>query len=210
MSSSTWPERDEFRQRPGALPGVHPHAVHPPEHARIEVEVSPHGVEDTRPLLHEARQNLVDVRDRKRIVGAVALHRAVGARPGTFPGLAQLVVLAHEQQILGLRTAGHQNRNGIGLGKAAQIVELAVLAIGVGDVAVAVAHRSGRENGDRVLTDHAHELAAAARELLAIHAEACRLVQPLRGRVGYTCWRSGNSSSNTTCAATRMNSTSSA
>jgi hypothetical protein len=75
-------------------------------------------------------------------------------------------VLAHEQEILGVRAARHQHRHGIGLGKAAQVIELAVLAIGVLDVAVAVAHRCRRQHGDRVLADHAHELAPAARELL--------------------------------------------
>ena len=140
------------------------------EHAGIEIQVRSHGVEDLRALLHQSGQNLVDVRDRKGVVRAVALDRAVGSRPCAVPGLAQRVVLAHEQQIFGLRTARHQHRDGIRLGKAAQIVEMAVLAVGVLDIAVAVAHRGRRQNRDRVLADHAHELAPAARELLAIHA----------------------------------------
>ena len=169
-------ERDELLGRTGALPRVHAHAVHPAEHAGIELEVRPHGVEDARTLLHQARQNLVDVGDREGIVRAVALDRALGTRPCAVPRLAQRVVLAHEQQILGMRTARHQHRHGIGLGKAAQVIELAVLAIGVLDVAVAMAHRGGGQDGDGVLADHAHELPPAAREFLTIHAAAAILL----------------------------------
>ena len=78
-------QRDEFLRRARALSCVHPHPVHPAEHARIELEVRPHGVENPRPLLHETRQDLIDVRDGKRIVRAVALHRAVGAGPRAVP-----------------------------------------------------------------------------------------------------------------------------
>ena len=49
---------------------------------------------------------------------------------------------------------------------------MAVLPVGVFDVAVAVAHRGRGQDGDGVLADHAHELAPPARELLAIHAAA--------------------------------------
>ena len=171
MSSSTWLSATNSCGAPRALPRVHPHAVHPPEHAGIEIEVRPHRVEDPRSLLHEARQYLIDVGDRKRIVRAVAL--TAPSVPARAPSQASrnAIAFAHEQQILGLRTSGHQHRDGLGLGKSAQIVKLAVLSVGVLDVAVAVAHRGGGQHGDRVLADHAHELPAAARELLAIHAE---------------------------------------
>ena len=165
-------ERHELLRDAHPLARVGAHAVDPAHHARIELEVHPHGVEDARTLLHQAGKNLVDVRDRKGIVRAITLDRAVGTCPGAVPCLAQRIVFAHEQEILGMRATWREYRHGIGLGKAAQVIELAVLAIRVLDVTVAVAHRRGGQHGDGVLTDHAHELPAAAREFLTIHAAA--------------------------------------
>ena len=68
-----------------------------------------------------------------------------------------------------------QHRDGIRFRKSAQIVEVAVLPIGVFDGAVAMTHRRRRQDGDGVLADHAHELAPPMRKLLAIHGRAqCR------------------------------------
>ena len=89
-------------------------------------------------------------------------------------------MFAHEQQIFGLRTSRHQHRHGVGLGKSAQIVKMAVLPVGILDIAVAMADGRRGQNGNGVFADHAHELAAAARELLAIHVRS-RSVQPLLG-----------------------------
>ena len=162
-------QRDELPGARRARPRTGLQAVQPRRDVGIEVVVRAHGVEDPRPLLDQPRQDLVDVLDGKRIVRAVALDRALGTGPRTVPRLAQRVALADEQQVLGVDPSRHQNRDGFRLGKAGQIVEMAVLPVGVLDVAIAVTHRRRRKNRDRILADHAHELPAAARELLAIH-----------------------------------------
>ena len=152
-----------------SLTRLHPQAVDPVDDARIEIRVRAHGVIDLRARLHQPRQYLVDVRDRKGIVRRIALDGAFGAGARAVPRLAQRVVLAHEQQVFRLRTARHQHRNRIRFRKAGQVVEVAVLPIGILDVAVAMAHRRRRQDRDRILADHAHELAPPARELLAVH-----------------------------------------
>src|ERR1700730_13132375 len=102
-------------------------------------------------------------------------------------------MLTDEQQIFRLETARQEHRDGVRFRKSAQVVEVAVLPIGVLDVAVAMAYGCRRQDRDGVLADHAHELAPPARELLAIH----RGTQCSRCCAGYTCRRSGSRSSHT-------------
>jgi hypothetical protein len=188
---------------------LHPQRVDPAEDARIEFFVDAHRVVDPRAPFHQAEQDLVEVGDRERVVRAVGGDGAFrsGARP--VPILALAVALAHEQQVLALRSAGCEHRDRVGLREAGEVVEIAVLPVRVLDVAVTGAHRRGRQDRDRVAPERAHQLRATAAEFLTLHA-GTRYVQ-CNCRLGEnTCARSGCSSSNTTCAATRMNSTSSA
>ena len=134
-------QRSELLRRARTLPC--PQTVHPSLHAGVKFPVGPHRVEDTRSLLDEARQYLIDVGNRKRIVRPIAMDRAVGAGPRAVPGLAQCIAFAHEQQVFGLRTPGNQHRHGFGLRKSAQIVKMTVLPVGMLDVAVAMAYRGG-------------------------------------------------------------------
>ncbi len=163
------PQRNKLLRSARALACLHPQPIDPVGHMRIEIRMRTHGVKYLRALFHQSRQYFIDVRDRKRIVRTVALDRAVGTCSGTIPGLAHGVVFAHEQQILRVGTPGYQHRHGIRLRKSAQVVKMAVLTVGILDVAVAMAHGGRREYGNRVLADHAHELAPPPREFLAIH-----------------------------------------
>jgi hypothetical protein len=188
------------------LPRVYAQAVDPTEDARIEIVVHAHRIKNFGAILHEARQNFVDIGYWERILRVKTIHRAVGARARALPGFPQLIVFAHEQQVFGLRPPRYQYGDRIGLRKSGQVVKMAVLPIGIFNVGVTVADRCRGQDRDSVLADHAHELTAAARKLSSIHGSA----QCSRCAEGYTWLRSGRSSSNTTCAATRMNSTSSA
>ena len=156
-------------RRAGALTRMSPQPVDPADHVRVEVRVCPHGVIDLGPRFHEAGQDFIDVRNREGVIRAVALDGTVGSRPRPVPGLAQGVVLARKQQVFALRTAGHQHRDRIRLRKSAQVVKMAVLPVGVFDIAVAVSHRRRRQDGNGVLAYDAHEFPPAPRELFAIH-----------------------------------------
>ena len=50
-------------------------------------------------------------------------------------------------------------------------MKMAVLAVGVFDVAVAMTHRCGGQDGDRILAYDVHELAPPPGELFAVHRE---------------------------------------
>ena len=164
-------ERDEFLRAACALAGQRLESIDPAQDAGIEIHMGSHGVEDLRTLLHESRQNFVDILDRKGIVRAIVLNRPLGAGACAIPRLPQGIMLTHEQQIFSLWTARHQNGDRVRLREAAQIVKMTVLPISVFDVAVAVTHRGGGQDRDRILADHAHELSPSACELLAIHSK---------------------------------------
>ena len=74
-------------------------------------------VVDAIAALEQARQDVVQVRDRERVVGAVVGDGTLGARPRPVPLLAVGIALAAKQQELALRPARHEHGHGLGLAK---------------------------------------------------------------------------------------------
>ena len=101
--------------------------------------------------------------------GTVVFDGTVGSGTAAFPALLVWIPLATEKQILAGIAAGYQHGDGVGLRETGQVIEVAVLAKSILDVAAARAHGRGRQDHDAVVTDHAHQLFASPRELLAIH-----------------------------------------
>ena len=93
-------KRGEFLIDPSGLPRVHAQSIDPAENARIEFVVHAHRIENVRTILHETREDLVDIGDRKRVLGFVSIDRPIGACARAIPEFPQLVALAHEQQVL--------------------------------------------------------------------------------------------------------------
>ena len=96
-------ERDELLRRLHAGARLRLQAVDPADHALIELRVQAHRVVHARAVLHQARQDVVDVADRERIVRAVVARRALGSGAAAVPGLARRIAIAHEQHVLRLR-----------------------------------------------------------------------------------------------------------
>ena len=94
---------------------------------------------------------------------------SVGAGAGSIPDLAAGIAVAHEQHVLGLRPPRNQHRHGLGFRKSGQVIEVAVLAIGVLHVVIAMTHRRCRQDRDRFPAHHAHQLAPPAGELVTGH-----------------------------------------
>ncbi len=159
----------ELRRRMAAIARLGAQAVHPADHALVELRVDAHGVVHARLVLEQAGEDLVQVGDREGIVGAVVAPRPGRSGAPAVPGLAQRVALAHEQDVLGLGPARHQHGHRLGFCEAGQVVEVAVLAVGVLDVVVAQAHRGGRQHGDGVTPHQLHQRPAAVRELVSCH-----------------------------------------
>src|SRR5439155_11011852 len=85
-----------------------------------------------------AGQASVAIGDGEGIVRSVVPRGAGGARAAPIPGLAGRITLAHEQDVLGLRPAGHEYRHRFRLAEAGEVVKVAVLAVRILDVAVPV------------------------------------------------------------------------
>jgi len=126
-----------------------------------------HRVVDGGAVLEETGQDLVDVADRERIVRTEIAHRPLRARAAAVPRLACGVALADEEHVLGLLAPRDEHGDGLGLAEAGEIVEVAVLAVGVFDVVIAVPDGRRRHDHDRGATDDPHELAPAPGEFVA-------------------------------------------
>ena len=70
----------------------------------------------------------------------------VGSRTGAIPGFLFRVTFPAEQYVFAFGPAWRQNCHGFGLGKARQVVEIAILTIGIQDVPVAQPGLGGRKN----------------------------------------------------------------
>ena len=159
-------ERDELLRAVDAVLALALEPVDPAEHALVEVGELAHRVVDAIAALDQPGQDVVDVADRERIVGAEIAHGALGTGAAPVPGLARRVAVAHEQDVLGLLAAGDQHRHRFGLVESGQVVEVAVRTIVIVDVAVALALGRGGQDRDRSLAHGLHQLAPAASVLV--------------------------------------------
>ena len=81
-----------------------------------------------RPIRREVGEPRFHLADRMRLVEAEDLPRRVGPVAEPVPDLALLVLLAAEQHVAVTVGTGDQRDRGLGLGKAGQVVEVAVVA----------------------------------------------------------------------------------
>ena len=150
-------QRNDFPRRLDTGTGLFPQAPHPAHDSLIECRVPSQRVVDARASLHEAGQDVIDVVDRKGIVGAVLLDRAFRPRTQPVPLLPLWVALAAEQQVFALRPPRHQHRHGLRLRERRQIEKVAVLAKGIMGVAIARPLPCRGQDGHAALTDDLHQ-----------------------------------------------------
>ncbi len=160
---------DEFVGHMGAAARLALDLVDPAHQALVEVGIAADGREHLLPSLEQARQNVVDIADGEGIIGTVVLDRALLTGASAVPGLLLRVILAAEQDVLSVVAPRHQHQHRFRLEETAEIEEVAVLAVGVLDIAIADALRCRRQDGDIALADHFHQLVAAALEFVRIH-----------------------------------------
>ena len=145
----------------------------PSEHALVELLEVSHRVVDPGRVFDQPRQDLVDVFDGKRIVGAVALAHPFQSEPGAVPLLRLGVTLPAEQHELALIAPGREDRHRLGFGEPGEIVEVAVGPERKLDVSIARLHRRRGHDGDAPLLHHLHQSPPAFREFSSIHGEWC-------------------------------------
>src|SRR5690606_39950338 len=83
-----------------AHPGTHP--VDPAQHLPIEPLLAADGEIDAPAILHQGRQQRIELADGKRLVGTVLAHRALLAGTPAVPQLALRISVAAEQNVLAL------------------------------------------------------------------------------------------------------------
>ncbi|MCY1530646.1 hypothetical protein D9M68_658420 [compost metagenome] len=143
-------EGDELVRRLGALARLGADHVDPLHQVLVEFLVGADRVVDPLAALDQAGEDVVDVADREGIVGAVVADRAVLAGAQAVPQLALGIALAAEQHVLAMLTTRNQRDHRLRLGKPGEVLEVAVLAVYMLDIAVADVHRRRRQDGDAV------------------------------------------------------------
>ena len=173
-------ERNHLLRRVAAVARLGAQAIDPADHSLIELRVRAHGVEHLGAVLHESREDFVDIRDREGVIGPVVARGAL--RPGApaIPGLTRRIAIADEEYVFTLRAAWHQHGHRLGLGETGQIEEVAVRSIGIFDVVIAQAHRGGGHDGDGVAAHELHQGPPAPLEFLATDRLDRRRYRPRR------------------------------
>ena len=138
-----------------------PHRVQPAHRARVPFGVGADRIVQRRLVLQQLDHLLVERAYGVGLVEGKALARGRGPVAEAVPDLALLVSLATEENALSLRG---QHEHGFGLGKAGEVVEMAVEAVREVRVAVAHALRSRRHDGHPF--GHGLRKAPAALEVL--------------------------------------------
>ena len=159
-------ERHELLGRMDPLLGLPAQGVHPADDVLVELGIEAHRVIDPAALLHEPRQDVVDVAHREGVVGAEVPGGAVRSCALAVPGLPRGIAVPYEQDVLGLRASGYQHGHRLRLVEPGEVMKIAVGPVVVMDVTVALLLGGGRQDGDAPLAHHAQQLAATPRELV--------------------------------------------
>ena len=142
--------------------GLVAHGVERAEYLRVPVVVVAEAGPQQGLVGEGVGEALLEVADGPRLVEAEGLARRVGAPAVAVPDLAFLVLLAAEEDLLRL-LARHQHDHRLGFAEGGEVVEVAVVAVGVVGVAVAHALGGGGQDGDAAAGGlHALQQAGAA------------------------------------------------
>jgi hypothetical protein len=162
--------------RVGTGAGIGPHPIDPAHDAGIERRVDPNRKVQTSTPVDQGRHDLVEIAQRKRLVGPEIGRRALHADPRAIPLLTLGIARPTEDHEIALVPPRSKDGEGVGLGEARQIHEVAVLTERIVDVAIAHGLAGGRNDGDAVGADRLGEGAATALVLARRHGfgEAAR------------------------------------
>ncbi len=162
-------QRHKLVRRTDTGAALAPHLVHPAEDALIKGGILAHGVENAILFLQQTRHDVIQVGDRKRIIGAILGAGPLHPRSQPVPDFHFWIALAAQQHELALGASGNDDGHGLGLGKPGQVEEIAVTAERKVRVTAAHAHAGGGNNGDAVVAHHVHQAFAAPGKFFLIH-----------------------------------------
>src|SRR5690606_24994146 len=139
------------------------------DHSLIELGMQSHRVVHARTVLHEPRENVVDVADRECVIRAVVARRAFRTGAPAVPRFPHGVAVSDEEHVLGLRTAGDQDSHRVRVGEAGEVVKIAIRTVAVAHVAIAKLLGNRRQDRNRASAHHLHESPSAASEFVFAH-----------------------------------------
>ena len=148
-----------------------PHHIRRAKDAIVERPISTESVVDREGVLQIVRQALVELLDRIRRVRPYRLHRAGYPRTISVPNLALAIALAAEDHETMLRMNRGQDGDALGLVEAGEVVEIAILSVGMVYVGVARIHARSRH-------DHHGAGAEGIENTLTSSAMGCAIHEP--------------------------------
>ncbi len=89
----------------------------------------------------------------------------------TVPALLIRVAVPAKHHVFTIFASRREHRNGVGLSKSSQVIEVTILSVPVFDIAAAGPDRCRRKNRDAPRTHHLHQVLAPARKFLAIQCK---------------------------------------
>ena len=163
----------ELAWRVNAGAGATTHLVQPAHDFLIEILMVPHGVIDAVAVFHQPRQNVIDVGDGKRIIGAIRVTRPFQTGPAAMPGFRVRIAFTAKQHVLGLPPPRNQHRHRLRFGEPGEIEKIAVGAIGI--IHIAVTGLLGRclYNRNGAAAHHLQDTVATAGKLFDIGGVHC-------------------------------------
>ena len=154
-------QSNEFVGRLGAEVGLGADRIDPLHEVAVEFRVAAHRRVHPAAAFNQPRQDVVNIGDRERVVGAEVADRALLPGPLAVPQFALGIAFAAKQHVLAMNPARDQDNHRRRLGKAAQVLEIAVLAVNMFDIAIANGHRRCGEDRNAVGLHLRHECLAA-------------------------------------------------
>jgi len=134
------------RRRTLAGTRLRTHCVQRRRHARIPCGIVAEGIPKRRLVGEQLGKLAVEFLDRVRGIETKRLFRAIGTVAKAIPDFLLDILVAAKQDGL-RRAARHQDQNCFRFGKAGQVVEVAVGAIGKGGIPIAHALGRGGDDG---------------------------------------------------------------
>ncbi len=162
-------ERDDLLREIASIPRLRTQSVDPTDDPLVEIRIDPHRIEHFGVIFEEPWKDLIDVSNWERIIRTVIASRTFRSRTTSVPSLTLRIAVTYKENVFRRLATGNEHGYGLRLAETGQVVKVTVLTISVFHIVIAVPNRRGGDDGNGVAPHRAHELAAAACELVSRH-----------------------------------------
>ena len=162
-------QRDKFLWRTHAGTCLCLQTIHPADDPLIKIGIQTHRVVHAGAVLHQARQDLVNVIDGKSIISREIPYCTLWPRAPAIPGFTQGITLTHEHDEFSLRTSRNQHGNRLRFVKTSQVLKIAVRAEVIMHIIIALLLQRSRQDGNAALANHFQQLLATTLVFIKAH-----------------------------------------